>query len=136
MTTDGKTLKAKTLGQAAYEGYFKKSGGRSLATLQTLPTWEETSEEIREAWEASAAAVMEHFTETVFRDAVTDDERVSIALAVMQVGYEDGEDVRDCFRKSLASFVLDVARPKFFHDRTVELHGKEEADMFFPKGKK
>lgn len=52
----------KSVGQVAYEAYFEVSDGRSLATGQTLPTWEETSDEIRTAWEEAGKAAVLQFS--------------------------------------------------------------------------
>lgn len=45
------------LGKIAYEAYSAKSKGKSLATGDDLPKWEDLPWEIRDAWNASAAAV-------------------------------------------------------------------------------
>lgn len=45
-------------GQVAYQGYFDASGGKSLISGAALPQWHEQSQEIRDAWDASAAAVI------------------------------------------------------------------------------
>lgn len=47
-------------GQVAYHGYFEASGGASLISGAPLPQWHEQSEEIRAAWDAAAAAVVEY----------------------------------------------------------------------------
>lgn len=43
-------------GQVAYEAYCKSTGGVSAVSGETLPAWGDQSEEIRNAWEAAAAA--------------------------------------------------------------------------------
>lgn len=48
-------------GQVAYHGYFEASNGRSLISGALLPRWDEQSTEIREAWDAAAAAVIEYW---------------------------------------------------------------------------
>jgi len=52
------------LGRIAYEGYAKASGHRSLISGQMLPLWPEQAAEIREAWDAAAAAVAAHVSES------------------------------------------------------------------------
>jgi len=47
------------LARAAYEGYRAHTGGKSLATGQTIPEWDELRNEIKDAWLASVAAVQE-----------------------------------------------------------------------------
>lgn len=44
-------------GQIAYQGYLKKSKGRSLVSGHKLPKWNQLDNAIKEAWEAAAAAV-------------------------------------------------------------------------------
>jgi hypothetical protein len=44
-------------GEAAYRGYLHSCGGRSLISGAPLPTWEQQSHEIQNAWRAAAAAV-------------------------------------------------------------------------------
>jgi hypothetical protein len=46
-------------GQVAYEAYAGMSRGRSLVSGATLPKWKDTSDDIRNAWEAAARAVRE-----------------------------------------------------------------------------
>lgn len=46
------------LGKVAYEGYFKKCDGKSLISGAALPTWENQSKAIQEAWEEAAEAVV------------------------------------------------------------------------------
>ena len=48
-----------TLGQIAYEAYFKAAQGRSLVSGAALPAWTEQAEQIRQGWEAAAVAVLE-----------------------------------------------------------------------------
>jgi hypothetical protein len=45
------------LGQIAYEGYCKSSGGKSLVSGADLPPWENLSPEIQQAWQCAANAV-------------------------------------------------------------------------------
>jgi hypothetical protein len=47
----------KTLGQTAYEAYIGFSGGKSLVTGDTLPSWEGQTPQRQSAWEISAHAV-------------------------------------------------------------------------------
>ena len=47
----------KSLGQIAYEAYFKYSGGISLISGSTLPIWEGQPAKIQAAWEAAGDAV-------------------------------------------------------------------------------
>lgn len=51
--------KAQSLGQIAYEGYFRSCGGKSLISGAPLPTWDLQATAIKEAWEAAASAVLE-----------------------------------------------------------------------------
>ncbi len=46
-----------TLGQIAYEGYFRSCGGKSLVSGQPLPAWEAQAEDIKNAWEEAAVDV-------------------------------------------------------------------------------
>ena len=46
-------------GQIAYEAYFAHSGGKSLISGASLPTWDAQSPEIQAAWQAAAKAVRE-----------------------------------------------------------------------------
>lgn len=45
-------------GEVAYRAYCKFSNGKSLVTREQLPTWDQLSNIIREAWDAAAAAVL------------------------------------------------------------------------------
>lgn len=45
------------LAEAAYEGYRAHTGGKSLATGQLIPAWDELRNEIKDAWLASITAV-------------------------------------------------------------------------------
>ena len=47
----------KGIGQQAYEAYARHTQWKSLATGANLPQWEALSEEIRAAWNVSAAWV-------------------------------------------------------------------------------
>lgn len=49
------------LGKVAYEAYCESSGGKSLVSGATLPTWEDLKPEIRAAWDAAAQAVASKF---------------------------------------------------------------------------
>jgi hypothetical protein len=49
----------KTKGQVAYEGYFDSCGGKSLISGAPLPTWDSQAENIKEAWEDAASAVIQ-----------------------------------------------------------------------------
>lgn len=44
-------------GEAAYNGYLRSCGGKSLVTKTPLPAWHEQAPEIQEAWRAAADAV-------------------------------------------------------------------------------
>lgn len=46
------------LGKAAYEGYRKYSGGRSLATGSGIPEWEDLARNIQQAWCEAAKGVV------------------------------------------------------------------------------
>ena len=50
-------------GKVAYDAYFNHSQGKSLVSDAPLPTWEQQSKEICDAWRASAEAVMIHCDE-------------------------------------------------------------------------
>lgn len=50
-----------TLGMIAYAAYCKSSGGVSLISGATLPTWDQLKPEIKTAWEAAADAVASRF---------------------------------------------------------------------------
>ena len=45
------------LGQTAYEAYRYYSDGKSLATDQKIPKWEDLPEKIQTAWIVAAGAV-------------------------------------------------------------------------------
>jgi hypothetical protein len=45
-------------GKTAYEAYRNHTGGKSLATGQEIPVWEDLPPAIRDAWAAAAAAVV------------------------------------------------------------------------------
>lgn len=47
------------LGRIAYEAYASATGGKSLITDDTLPSWGDLPEEVIGAWQASATAVNE-----------------------------------------------------------------------------
>jgi hypothetical protein len=59
----------KTKAQIAYEAYFEKAGGKSLATGQSLPNWDALSTPIKEAWEAAATAVVQAVGRDIIRYA-------------------------------------------------------------------
>ncbi|MBL8290785.1 MAG: hypothetical protein JNN08_03050 [Bryobacterales bacterium] len=59
----------KTKAQIAYEAYFEKAGGKSLATGQPLTGWNGLSPEIKEAWEAAATAVVKAVGHDIVRYA-------------------------------------------------------------------
>jgi hypothetical protein len=46
------------LARAAYNGYRNHTGGKSLATGQTIPEWEQLRPDIQEAWRASRDHLM------------------------------------------------------------------------------
>jgi hypothetical protein len=48
----------KSLGQIAYEGYFDYFKGKYLVSGEDLPTWDNQSIVIKEAWEAAGYAVL------------------------------------------------------------------------------
>jgi hypothetical protein len=48
----------KTPGQDGYEGYCAKSEGKSIVTGALLPAWWNLPPKIKDAWEASAVAVL------------------------------------------------------------------------------
>jgi len=45
-------------GKIAYEAYRNHTGGKSLATGHPITEWDELPEEIRDAWNAAAGAVV------------------------------------------------------------------------------
>lgn len=47
------------LGEDAYQAYWHHSGGKSLVSGETLPTWLGLPAATQEAWEAAADAVLE-----------------------------------------------------------------------------
>lgn len=49
----------KTLGQVAYEAYYRHSKGKSLVSGGALPTWEGQHDNIKKAWESAGTAVGE-----------------------------------------------------------------------------
>lgn len=49
--------KMQSLGMVAYEAYFAQSGGKSLVSGTSLPSWDGLNEKIKQAWEAAAQAV-------------------------------------------------------------------------------
>lgn len=48
----------KSYGQIGYEAYAAKTGWKSLATGQMLPTWDALRAEIRDAWDTAAEAIV------------------------------------------------------------------------------
>jgi hypothetical protein len=51
----------KSFGKAAYAGYLKRCGGKSLVSGAPLPTFDEQAPEIRAAWDAAAEAAINAF---------------------------------------------------------------------------
>lgn len=52
------SFRDEALGQAAYEAYRRRTGGRSLATGQDIPTWIALPPGMKNAWmDAALAAV-------------------------------------------------------------------------------
>lgn len=49
------------MAKVAYEAYVRAAAGRSLATGELLPQWDELSSKIKSAWDAAAQAVMAEF---------------------------------------------------------------------------
>ena len=47
------------IGRSAYTEYSRIAGGKSLATGQTLPTWDELPDMIRYAWHGSTYKVVQ-----------------------------------------------------------------------------
>lgn len=54
-----------TAGKIAYDAYFKKCGGKSLASGAQLPTYDQQKPEMVAAWEAAGTAVVEAVTKEV-----------------------------------------------------------------------
>ena len=50
--------------QTAYEAYCKHANWKSLATGQDLPTWEKLPQNIKDAWCASAHAILRRVHES------------------------------------------------------------------------
>lgn len=50
-------IPTKRLARAAYEGYIKQSGGKSLVTGDPLPPFDQLKPEIQEAWASAAGAI-------------------------------------------------------------------------------
>lgn len=48
-------------GRVAYEAYCKASGGKSLVSGAPLPAWDALCQEIRDAWDAAADAVIDRY---------------------------------------------------------------------------
>lgn len=48
-------------GEAAYAGYCRSSGNKSLVSGAELPAWADLSPEIREAWTKAALAAIEEY---------------------------------------------------------------------------
>lgn len=46
-------------GEVAYAAYCAQTDGRSAVTGEPLPAWDEQRQEIRDAWDAAAAAVVD-----------------------------------------------------------------------------
>lgn len=49
-------------GQVAYDAYLNASNGKSLISGAPLPQWFEQAPEIRDAWDAAAAAVIKYIS--------------------------------------------------------------------------
>jgi hypothetical protein len=47
-----------TLGNVAYNGYRKASGGKSLVTGAPIPPWDDMPEAIKDAWDMAAGEVI------------------------------------------------------------------------------
>lgn len=45
--------------KVAYEGYFKKTGGKSIFGDDILPRWPDLPKQVQDAWLASARAVLD-----------------------------------------------------------------------------
>jgi len=54
MSDDIVSRTGKELAQKMYEAYCRNSGGKSLATGDQLPGWDELPNEIKEAWRECA----------------------------------------------------------------------------------
>lgn len=50
----------KTTGEAAYEGYRKVSGGKSIVTGAAIPEWDGLDDRIKTCWQAAADAAVTH----------------------------------------------------------------------------
>ena len=75
------------LGEVAYAGYFKASGGKSLISGADLPAWDEQAPEIRQAWNLGAMAVVDYWREAGDGDErLPDDAPLRYAL-VEQMGH-------------------------------------------------
>lgn len=75
------------LGEVAYVGYFKASGGKSLISGAGLPAWDEQAPEIRQAWNLGAMAVVDYWREAGDGDErLPDDAPLRYAL-VEQMGH-------------------------------------------------
>lgn len=48
----------KSMGHVAYDAYCAHTGGKSLVTGDKLPDWNDLKQEIRDAWQAAANAVL------------------------------------------------------------------------------
>lgn len=53
------------LARAAYEGYRKHTGGKSLATGQPIPEWYDLPDPIKDAWKASITAIQQEIADEV-----------------------------------------------------------------------
>lgn len=53
-----------TFGQIGYEAYRNHTGGISLASGQSIPEWDSLRQDIRDAWDASGAAIATAITES------------------------------------------------------------------------
>lgn len=52
----------KTYGQIGYEAYRAHTGGKSLATGQEIPLWENLAPVIQSAWEAAGEAIVTDYS--------------------------------------------------------------------------
>ena len=54
----GEEITMPDLGKIAYEAYYVFSDGKSLISGAPLPTWDNQSPKIKDAWRAAAQAVL------------------------------------------------------------------------------
>lgn len=98
-------MQSKSLGQVAYEAYVGFSGGKSLVSGATLPTWGESKPEIRAAWEAAGEAVeREVVAELVDEPADLEElEQCDRILALCDDVPERGEEFAESVRGKVES---------------------------------